>query len=92
MKPSAMAAWNVMGAVALASAFYWFGPDHTLWSLAKWAVFFFAGLVQPMRWSGQVEAELARLTPPVSPGLRRAALYPVQVGLMMLCAGLLLLP
>jgi hypothetical protein len=40
-----------------------------------------------MYWSGKVEAELARLPGPLPRHLRRAALYPVIVGIMTLCAG-----
>lgn len=90
MKPRTMAALNVIGTVAFVSVFYWFGPDHSLYTLARWIALFASALVLPMYWSGRVEAELARLPGPLSPGLRRAPLYPVLTGIMTLCAGMAL--
>jgi hypothetical protein len=54
-------------------------------------ILFVATLALPMYWSGRVEAELARLTAPVPPGLKKAAIYPVWVGIMTLVAALALI-
>jgi hypothetical protein len=91
MRPRTMVALNVAGTVAFVSVFFWLGRDHSPMMLARWAVLFLATLILPMYWSGKVEAELARLPSPVSPQLKRAAIYPVWVGLFTLgaVAGLL---
>jgi len=90
MKPRTMVAFNLAGTVAFVSVFYWFGRDHSLVALGRWVLLFTAALVLPMYWSGKVEAELARLPGPLSPGLRRASLYPVMTGILTLCAGMAL--
>jgi hypothetical protein len=91
MRPRTMVALNVAGTAAFISVFYWFGRDHSPLMLLRWAVLFVATLALPMYWSGQVEAELARLPGPVSPQLKRAAVYPVWVGLFTLGAAIALL-
>ena len=91
MRPRAMVAINLAGTVAFISVFFWLGRDHSPLMLLRWAVLFGATLVLPMYFSEKVEAELARLPKPVSPELRRAAIYPVWVGLMTLGAAIALL-
>ena len=86
MKPRTMVAINVAGTLALSSAFFWFGHDHSPLMFARWVVLFGVALLMPMHWSGKVEAELARLPQPVAPGLRRAAVYPVWAGMITLLA------
>ena len=86
MKPKTMVAFNVAGTVAFVSVFFWRGTDHSPLMLVLWALLFVSTLLLPMYWSGKVEAELARLPPPLSRQLRRAAIYPVWVGLMALGA------
>jgi len=90
MTPKTMVALNVAGTVAFVSVFYWLGRDHSPLMLARWAVLFAAALIFPMYLSGKVEAELSRLPGPVPPQLRRAAAYPVWVGLFTLGAALAL--
>ena len=85
-----MAALNVAGTVVFVSASFWFGPDHSPMMLLRWAVLFGATLLFPMYLSGKVESALALLPKPVSPGLRRAAVYPVWVGILTLMAALAL--
>jgi hypothetical protein len=85
-----MVALNLTGTVVFVSVFFWLGQDHSLLMLLRWAVLFVATLVLPMYWSGKVEAELARLPQPISPQLRRAAVYPVWVGIFTLAAALAL--
>jgi len=87
-----MVAFNVAGTLVFVSVFFWFGRDHSLLALWRWVALFGAALLIPLYWSGKVEAEIARLPSPVSPGLQRAALYPVLVGIMTLVAALGLLP
>ena len=91
MRPRLMVALNLAGTAAFISVFFWFGRDHSPLMLLRWAVFFGSALVIPMYWSGKVEAELARLPAPVSPQLRRAAVYPVLVGIITLVAAMALL-
>ncbi len=91
MRPRAMVAINLAGTAAFISVFFWLGRDHSPLMLLRWAVLFGATLVLPMYFSEKVEAELARLPKPVSPELRRAAIYPVWVGLMTLGAAIALL-
>lgn len=91
MKPKTMVALNLAGTVAFVSAFFWLGGDHSPLMLLRWAVLFVAALVLPMYWSSRVEAELARLPGPVSPQLKRAAIYPVWAGIFTLSAALFLL-
>ena len=94
MRPRAMVAFNVAGTVAFISVFFWLGRDHSPLMLVRWAFLFVATLLMPVYWSGKVEAELARLPAPPSARLKRAAIYPVWVGLMTLgaVAGLLGMP
>jgi hypothetical protein len=91
MRPRTMVAFNLAGTVALISVFFWLGQDHSLMMLVRWAVLFVAALVMPMYWSGKVEAEITRLPGPLRPQLKRAAVYPVWVGLFTLGAALALL-
>lgn len=91
MTPKTMVALNVAGTVAFVSVLFWMGRDHSPLTLFRWAMLFVAALVLPMYWSGKVEAELARLPEPVSPGLRRAGVYPVWVGLFTLGSAMALL-
>jgi hypothetical protein len=86
-----MVAFNVTGAVIFVSVFYWWGPDHSWLTLVRWAMLFLASLVFPTYLSAKVEAELAKLPPPVSPRLGRAAVYPVWVGIFTLGAAIALL-
>jgi hypothetical protein len=85
-----MVALNVAGTVALVSVVYWMGRDHSPLMLVRWAVLFVASLLFPMYLSGKVEAELARLPGPVPPQLKRAAIYPVWVGIFTLGAAIAL--
>ena len=91
MKPRTMVAFNVTGTVAFVSVFFWFGGDHSSLMLLRWAVLFVASLLFPMYLSSKVEAELARLPGPLPPQLRRAAVYPVWVGIFTLAAAIALL-
>ena len=91
MTPKTMVALNVAGTVAFVSVFFWMGRDHSPLMLVRWAVLFVASLLFPMYLSSRVQAELARLPEPVSPQLRRAATYPVWVGIFTLGAALALL-
>ena len=91
MKPKTMAALNVAGTVAFVSVFFWLDRDHSVLTLVRWTFVFVSALVMPMYWSGKIEAELARLPEPLPPQLKRAAIYPVWVGLMTLGAVLALL-
>ena len=86
-----MVALNVAGTAAFVSVFFWMGRDHSLLMLLRWIAFFGAGLLIPMRLSGRVEAALAQLQAPVPPELRRAAIYPVWVGIMTLGSALALI-
>jgi len=86
MRPKTMVALNLAGTVAFVSVFFWLGRDHSPIALARWVALFVSALVLPMYWSVKVEAELARLPRPLPLHLRRAALYPVMVGIMTLCA------
>ena len=86
-----MVALNVAGTVAFVSVFFWMGRDHSPLMLVRWAVLLVASLLFPMYLSGKVEAELARLPGPVSPGLRRACVYPVWVGLFTLGSAMALI-
>ena len=86
-----MVALNVAGTAAFISVFFWTGRDHSLLMLLRWIAFFGAGLLIPMRLSGRVEAALAQLQSPVSTELRRAATYPVWVGIFALAAAIALL-
>ena len=90
MTPRTMVALNVAGTAAFVSVFYWFGHDHSLFALVRWAWLFGSALLLPMYWSGQVEKELARLPGPLPRHLRRAAVYPIAVGILTLCAALAL--
>ena len=87
MTPKTMVALNLTGTVIFVSVLYWLGRDHSPIALARWVALFVSAIVLPMYWSGKVEAELARLPGPLPRHLRRAALYPVIVGIMTLCAG-----
>ena len=87
MGPRTMVALNVTGTAAFVSVLFWLGRDHSVYTLARWLALFLSALVLPMHWAGKVEAELARLPGPLSPGLKRASLYPVVTGIMTLCAG-----
>ena len=91
MRPRAMVAINLAGTAAFISVFFWLGRDYSPLMLLRWAVLFAATLVFPMYLSGKVETELARLPKPVPPELRRAAVYPVWVGIMTLGAVIALL-
>ena len=91
MRPRTMVALNVAGTVSFISVFFWMGGNHSPLMLLRWAAFFGAGLLMPMRLSGKIEAELARLPAPVPPGLRRAAIYPVWVGIITLGTALALI-
>lgn len=91
MRPRTMVALNLAGTVAFVSVFFWFGGDHSPLMLLRWAVLFVASLLFPMYLSGRVEAELARMPGPVPPPLRRAAVYPVWVGIFTLGAAIALL-
>jgi hypothetical protein len=86
-----MVALNLAGTAALISVFFWFGRDHSPLMLVRWTALFVATLVLPMYWSSKVERELARLPGPLSPQLKRAAVYPVWVGIFTLGAALGLL-
>jgi hypothetical protein len=86
-----MVALNVAGTVAFVSVVFWVGRDHSPLMLVRWAVLFGASLIFPMYLSGKVEAALARLPEPVPAPLRRAATYPVWVGIFTLAAALALL-
>jgi hypothetical protein len=90
MRPRTMVAINLAGTVTFISVFFWIGRDHSPMMLLRWIAFFGATLIFPMRLSGRVEAALAQLPKPVPPELRRAATYPVWVGLMTLGAALAL--
>jgi hypothetical protein len=91
MRPRTMVTLNVAGTVALISVLFWMGRDHSLLMLLRWTVFFAATLLLPMYWSSKVEAELARLPGPLSPQLKRAAIYPVWVGIFALGAAIALI-
>ena len=91
MRPRAIVAINLTGTAAFISVFFWLGQDHSPLMLLRWTVLFVAALVLPMYWSGKVEAELARLPGPVSGQLKRAAVYPVWVGIFTLGAAIALL-
>ena len=91
MRPRVMVALNLAGTAAFISVFFWLGRDHSPLMLLRWAILFAATLVLPMYWSGKVESELARLAEPASPQLRRAAIYPVWVGIMTLGAAIALI-
>ncbi|HZI80392.1 MAG TPA: hypothetical protein VFD69_12815 [Vicinamibacterales bacterium] len=91
MRPRAIVAINLTGTAAFISVFFWLGQDHSPLMLLRWTVLFVAALVLPMYWSGKVEAELARLPGPVSVQLKRAAVYPVWVGIFTLGAAIALL-
>ena len=91
MRPRTMVALNVAGTAAFISVFFWFGRDHSPLMLFRWALLFVASLLFPMYLSGKVDAELARLPGPVRPQLKRAAIYPVWVGLFTLVAAISLL-
>jgi hypothetical protein len=91
MRPRTMVAINLAGTAAFISVFFWLGRDYSPLMLLRWAVLFVATLVFPMYLSGKVETELARLPKPVPPELRRAAVYPVWVGIMTLGAVIALL-
>ena len=91
MRPRAIVAINLTGTAAFISVFFWLGRDHSPLMLLRWTVLFVAALVLPMYWSGKVEAELARLPGPVSARLKRAAVYPVWVGIFTLGAAMALL-
>ena len=91
MTPRTMVALNVAGTVAFVSVFFWMGRDHSPLMLARWTVLFAASLLFPMYLSGKVETALARLPQPVPPQLKRAASYPVWVGIFTLAAALALL-
>ena len=91
MRPRTMVAINLAGTAAFISVFFWLGRDHSPLMLVRWAVLFVATLVFPMYLSGRVATELARLPKPVPPELRRAAVYPVWVGIMTLGAVIALL-
>ena len=86
MTPKTMVAFNLAGTVIFVSVLYWLGRDRSPFALARWVALFVSAIVLPMYWSGKVEAELARLPGPLLVHLRRAALYPVMVGIMTLCA------
>jgi hypothetical protein len=86
-----MVALNVAGTAALISVFFWFGRDHSPLMLLRWTLLFVASLHFPMYLSGRIEAELARFPGPVPPPLKRAAIYPVWVGIFTLAAALALL-
>ena len=91
MRPRTMVALNVAGTAAFISVFFWFGRDHSPLMLVRWALLFVASLLFPMYLSGKVDAELARLPGPVPPQLKRAAIYPVWVGIFTLAAAIVLL-
>jgi hypothetical protein len=91
MTPKTMVAFNIAGTVAFVSVFFWLGTDHSPLMLVRWAVFFVATLVFPLYLSRKVEYELGKLSGPVSPQLKRAAVYPVWVGIFTLGAALALL-
>lgn len=91
MRPRTMVALNVAGTAAFISVFFWFGRDHSPLMLFRWALLFVASLLFPMYLSGKVDAELARLPGPVPPQLKRAAIYPVWVGIFTLAAAIVLL-
>jgi len=91
MRPRAIVAINLTGTAAFISVLFWLGQDHSPLMLLRWTVLFVAALVLPMYWSGKVEAELARLPGPVSVQLKRAAVYPVWVGIFTLGAAIALL-
>ena len=91
MRPRTMVALNIAGTVAFVSVFFWFGGDHSPPMLLRWAVLFAASLLFPMYLSSKVEAELARLPGPVPPQVKRAAVYPVWVGIFVLAAAIALL-
>ena len=91
MRPRMMVALNVAGTVAFISVFFWIGGDHSPLMLFRWALLFVAALLFPLYLSGRVEAELARQACPVSPQLKRAATYPVWVGIFTLAAAIALL-
>jgi hypothetical protein len=86
-----MVALNVAGTVAFLSVLFWTGGDHSPLMLFRWALLFVAALLFPMYLSSRVEAELAKHTGPVSPQLKRAAVYPVWVGIFTLAAAMTLL-
>ena len=91
MRPKTMVALNAAGTVAFVSVFFWMGRDHTPLMLVRWAVLFVASLLFPMYLSAKVEAELARLPGPLRPQLKRAAIYPVWIGIFTLGAAIALL-
>jgi len=91
MRPRTMVAINVAGTVALISVFFWVDGDRSPLTLFRWALLFVAALVFPMHLSNRVEAALAELPGPVSPRLKRMAVYPVWVGLFTLSAAIALL-
>ena len=91
MRPGTMVALNVAGTVAFVSVFFWMGRDHSPLMLVRWAVLFVASLLFPLYLSRKVESALARLPEPVPLPLRRAATYPVWVGIFTLAAALALL-
>ena len=91
MRPRTMVALNVAGTAAFISVFFWFGSDRSPLMLVRWALLFVSTLLLPMYWSGKVEAELARLPGPVPPQLKRAAIYPVWVGIFTLAAAIALI-
>jgi hypothetical protein len=91
MRPRTIVTLNIAGTVAFVSVFFWMGRDHSALMLVRWATLFVASLLFPMYLSGRVEAELARLPGPVPPPLKRAAVYPVWVGIFALGAAIALL-
>ena len=90
MTPKTMVALNIAGTVAFVLVFFWLGRDHSLIGLSRWVILYGSALLVPMYWSGKVEQELAKLPGPLPPHLKRAALYPVVVGIMTLCAAMAL--
>ncbi len=79
---------NYAGGAALAVAFYLGYGDRSWGAALNWTLLYVAAIAIPLWWSSRVSRALARLDPPASAELRRAAYYPVMAGVMTMLVAL----
>jgi hypothetical protein len=86
----AMIVFNYVGGAFIAFIFFYANSDHSWSAVLRWALFYLAVVVNPIRLARRTARQMSALEQPLPKELRKAAFYPAWVGLMALIAGLAL--